>query len=208
MSDMSRLREIMEETMANRTDDTELDPRVERTRRLVLSATLKELSEVGYGALTIDSIATRAGVARSTIYRNWPDKMTVINDALEILNVQSHAFPEKEQATAIDKVEALLVHLTSVMTDSIISDCLSALVGAAELHPEVAQFLHNYSSKRRQTLVKAIEEGVSRGEFADDLDPELAALALSGPIFYCRLMTDRPFELSQVKSLIEIVLFR
>lgn len=193
--------------MTDRSDDTKLDPRVERTRRLVLNATLKELSEMGYGALTIDSIATRAGVARSTIYRNWSDKLNLINDALEILNVQSHAFPEKEQATAIDKVEALLVHLTSVMTDSIISDCLSALVGAAELHPEVAQFLHSYSFKRRQTLVKAIEEGVSGGEFADDLDPELAALALSGPIFYCRLMTDRPFELSQVKSLMEIVLF-
>ncbi len=194
--------------MAVRSDDTELDPRVERTRRLVLNATLKELSAVGYGALTIDSIAARAGVARSTIYRNWPDKMTLIRDALEILNVQPHALPEQEQATAIDKVEALLVHLTSVMANSIFSDCISALVGAAELHPEVARFLHGYSSKRRQTLIKAIEEGISRGEFPDDLDPELAALALSGPIIYCRLMTDNPFELSQVKPLIEIVLFR
>ena len=194
--------------MAVRSDDTELDPRVERTRRLVLNATLKELSAVGYGALTIDAIAARAGVARSTIYRNWPDKMALIRDALETLNVQPHALPEQEPATALDKVEDLLVHLNSVIANSIISDCLPALIGAAELHPEVAQFLHGYSSKRRQTLIKAIEEGISRGEFPDDLDPELAALALSGPIFYCRLMTDHPLELSQVKPLIEIVLFR
>jgi AcrR family transcriptional regulator len=194
--------------MAAHSDETILDPRVERTRQLVLNATLKELSAAGYGALTIDSIAARAGVARSTIYRNWTDKMALIHDALEILNVQPHTLPEQEQANSLQKVEALLTHLASVMANSIFSDCISALVGAADLHPEVAEFLQGYSSKRRQTLITAIAEGISRGEFPDDLDPELASLALAGPIIYCRLMTENRFELSQVKPLIEIVLLK
>jgi AcrR family transcriptional regulator len=194
--------------MVGRLNDTELDPRVERTRRLVLNATLKELSTVGYGALTIDSIATRAGVARSTIYRNWPDKIAVIKDALELLNVQPQAQASQSHLPAREKVESLLIHLTNVMADSVFSDCLSALVGAADHHPEVGAFLHGYSTRRRQTLVNAVEEGISTGEFSVELDPELAALALSGPIIYCRLMTDKLFALSQVNPLIELVLSR
>jgi hypothetical protein len=94
------------------------------------------------------------------------------------------------------------------MADSIFADCLAALVGAADHHPEVAEFLHGYTSTRRQTLIEAIEQGIVGGVFAADLNAELAALALSGPIIYCRLMTEKPFEIRQVKPLIEIVLIR
>jgi AcrR family transcriptional regulator len=181
---------------------------VARTRNVVLNATLKELAAGGYGALTIDAIAARAKVARSTIYRNWPDKLSLIQDALEILNVQGQTLPEQGEVSALDKVEALLVHLTTVMTDSVFSDCLAALVGAADLHPEVAQFLHSYSARRRQTLTEAVAAGMAQGEFPADLDAELAALALSGPIFYCRLLTAEPFALSQVKPLLAMVLLR
>lgn len=194
--------------MAVSHDGREQDPRVERTHRLVLSATLKEMSETGYGALTIDSIAERAGVARSTVYRHWPDKMALIRDALATLNVQRDRKPDREEETAIERVETLLVHLTDVMADSLVSDCLPALIEAAEQNPEVAQFLHAYSSERRQALVEALEDGIADGELPNTLDPHLVSLALSSPIIYCRLMTDSPFELSQVKALMETVLMR
>lgn len=184
------------------------DPRVERTHRLVLGATLKELSEAGYGALTIDSIAERAGVARSTIYRHWPDKMALIRDALATLNVQRDKKPDQDEASALERVETLLNHLTDVMADSIVSDCLPALIEAAEQNPEVAQFLHAYSFGRRQALVEALADGVEGGELPEDINPDLASLALSSPIIYCRLMTSKPFERSQVKALMETVLMR
>src|SRR4029450_13783209 len=53
----------------------EVDPRVERSRRVILEATLGELGEVGYGTLTIEAVAARAGVGKSTIYRHWPGKL-------------------------------------------------------------------------------------------------------------------------------------
>lgn len=190
------------------TDGGEQDPRVERTHRLVLGATLKELSEAGYGALTIDSIAERAGVARSTIYRHWPDKMALIRDALATLNVQHDTRPDQAEATALERVETLLIHLTDVMADSIVSNCLPALIEAAEQNLEVALFLHDYSSGRRHALVEALADGIADGELPEELNPDLASLALSSPIIYCRLMTNRPFERSQVKPLIETVLMR
>ncbi len=57
------------------------DPRIERTRRLVLEATLALLAESGYGAVTIEAVAARSGVAKSTIYRHWPGRVELIRDA-------------------------------------------------------------------------------------------------------------------------------
>src|SRR5205807_9252928 len=65
--------------------DTEQDPRIERSRRVILEAALAELGEAGYGALTIESVAPRAGVGKSTIYRHWSGKLTLVEDAFRTL---------------------------------------------------------------------------------------------------------------------------
>ena len=61
------------------TPDT--DPRIERTRRVVLDAALALLVERGYGEVTIEAVAAESGVAKSTIYRHWPGRLELINDA-------------------------------------------------------------------------------------------------------------------------------
>ena len=50
------------------------DPRIERTRQVVLDAALALVAESGYGAVTIEAVAARSGVAKSTIYRHWPGR--------------------------------------------------------------------------------------------------------------------------------------
>jgi TetR/AcrR family transcriptional regulator, regulator of autoinduction and epiphytic fitness len=54
------------------------DPRVERSKQVILRAALAELGEVGYGAFTIESVAARAAVGKSTIYRHWSGKLALI----------------------------------------------------------------------------------------------------------------------------------
>ena len=68
------------------------DPRIERTRRLVLEATVAHLAEFGYGAVTIEAVAARSGVAKSTIYRHWPGRVELIRDAFHELKAP-HAPP-------------------------------------------------------------------------------------------------------------------
>ena len=63
------------------------DPRIERSRRVILEAALAELGEVGYGALTIESVAARAGVGKSTIYRHWSGKLNLVEDAFRTLKL-------------------------------------------------------------------------------------------------------------------------
>ena len=183
-----------------------VDPRIERSRRVILEAALSELGQVGYGAFTIESVAARAGVGKSTIYRHWRGKLPLIADAFQTLNVQP-ARPE-EGGSPRERIARLMRHLVEGAgdADSPFGACIPALIDAAERDPEVRRFHHAYNSQRRQRLVDAIAEGVAAGDFPGRLDPEIAALALVGPIFYRRLMTDTPFERERVDALMDTVL--
>lgn len=184
-----------------------VDPRIERSRRVIRRAALTELAEAGYGGFSIESVAERAGVGKSTVYRHWGNKLTLIADALETLNEQpAPDAPDTDGGAPRQRVERLLGHLAEVMAGSSFSACVPALVEAAEHDATVRDFLHRYSARRRQALVDAIADGIASGHFPPDLDPDLASLALSGAIFYRRLMTDEPLDPDLVPGLVGSVL--
>lgn len=181
-----------------------MDPRIQRTRDAVLPAALSVLAERGFANFTMEGVAEASGVAKSTVYRYWPTKLALLRDALEGLNRQPDAELRAEPARA--RVERLLEHLAAAMGDGVFSACIPALVEAAEHHPEVAAFLHGYSDRRRAALTAVLRTGIENGELPAHLDPELAALALSGPIFYRRLMTATPLPVEDVPALARQVL--
>ena len=184
--------------------DGSVDPRIERSRQVILRAALGELGQAGYGAFTIESVAARAGVAKSTIYRHWPDKVSLIADAFEAAH--EHAAPSVEGLTAREALQNLLEHVAEVVVDSVFSSCIPALIEGADRDPRLREFRHRYSALRRQSLAALITHGVAEGEFRAAVDPGLAAQALLGPIFYQRLMTSDPFDPRQVSDLINMVL--
>lgn len=184
--------------------DRGVDPRIERSRQVILHAALAELGEAGYGAFTIESVAARAAVAKSTIYRHWPDRVALIADAFETFHVQ--AVPPVAGLTARESLRRLLGHVAEVVVDSLFSSCIPALIEGADRDPRLREFRHRYSALRRQSLTGLISQGMASGEFRADLDPELAAQALLGPIFYQRLMTSEPFDPARVGDLIDLVL--
>jgi TetR/AcrR family transcriptional regulator, regulator of autoinduction and epiphytic fitness len=181
-----------------------VDPRIERTRRVVRQAALDELGDVGYGSFTIESVAARAGVGKSTIYRHWRDKLALIADAFEA----SHEtmVPDTQAGTARERTEQLVRHVAEVAVDSTFSRCIPALIEGAARDRRLREFHHRYSAERRRSLVSVIEEGAAVGEFAADVDAELAATALLGAIFYGRLMTAEAFDPAQARELVNTVL--
>jgi TetR/AcrR family transcriptional regulator, regulator of autoinduction and epiphytic fitness len=185
-------------------EERSADPRIERSRQVILTAALGELGQAGYGAFTIESVAARAGVAKSTIYRHWPDKVTLIADAFETFHEQ--IVPRTGNLPARESLLRLLRHVAEIVVDSTFSACIPALIEGAERDPRLREFRHRYSAQRRESLTALISQGVTRGEFRAGIDPDLAARALLGPIFYQRLMTSEPFDPDQVGNLIDMIM--
>src|SRR5262249_33895883 len=107
-----------------------VDPRIERSRRVILQAVPQEIRDLGYGALTIESAARRAGVGKATIYRHWPDKIALIADAFKLLQQQRD--PELDTGSPREKLERSLRHVADVVAASPFSSCLPALIEGAE----------------------------------------------------------------------------
>ncbi len=179
------------------------DPRIARSRQVILQAVLEELSDKGYGALTIESAARRAGVGKATIYRHWPDKIALIADAFRLLQQQRD--PELATGSPREKLERVLRHVAEIVADSPFSACLPALIEGAERDRAVRRFHHHFQAEARKPTIALIAGGIATGDFPSRIDPELAAFALLGAIFFCRLMTGAPFPAARVPALIKTV---
>jgi AcrR family transcriptional regulator len=182
----------------------ELDPRVERSRIVILRAAVEELAELGYGGVTIEGIAARAGVGKSTIYRHWTDKLALIADAFETFHDQM--VPDLGELPVREAVALLLRHVAEVVVDSAFSRCIPALIEGAERDQRVRDFHHRYSAERRQAIIDVICRGIEQNEIQTALDPELATSTLLGAIFYRRLMTSEPFNPDDADRLVKLVL--
>src|SRR4029077_18379227 len=110
------------------------------------------------------------------------DKLALIADAFETFHEQR--VPHDQSGSPRERVERLVRHVAEIVVDSTFSVCIPALIEGAERDARVRAFHHRYSAERRRSLVEVIAEGVAGGDFPATVDPELAAVALLGVIFY------------------------
>lgn len=179
------------------------DPRVERSRSAILSAALEVLGEVGYGGLTIEGVAARAGVGKSTIYRHWCGKLDLVEDAVRTL--RAGLVPPTEGSVR-ERVTGLLRQVAENMADSTWSACLPAIIDAAARDPEVLAIQRRVAWQRRQVLVDLLREGVEAGELAAGTDVGVLAECLIGPIMVRRLLLHEPFDPVAVPALVDQLL--
>lgn len=187
----------------------DVDPRVERSRRVIRAAALAELAEVGYGAMTVESIARRAGVGKATVYRHWSGKLDVVSSALSAAKDEMRL---PAGGPVRERVLASLTWVAAYLADLDRSGAVPALVSASVYDESVREFHHRFSAERRARLIALLAEGFESGELVAPGDGgatpdlELVAEALVGPIFYERLMTPTPFDPARVGEIVDLVL--
>lgn len=181
----------------------EQDPRVERSRRIILEAVLAELSDVGYGSMTIEGVAARAGVGKSTIYRHWPGKLELVEDAFRTVKAEV-AVPQ--HGSIRDRVLSVLEQIADLVAESTYSACMPALIEASERDPLVRDFHCRFSTERRSVLVSLLRSAVESGELTAGTDPEILADALVGPILMRRLMLGVPVTRAMATDLVDQLL--
>ena len=148
-------------------------------------------------------MAARAGVGKSTIYRHWPGKIELIEDAICSLKDEVSV---PAAGSVRDRLVGFLQTLARNMADSTWSACLPAVIDAAERDPEVQALQRRIAMERRQVLVDLLAEGVEAGEIAPSADLGLLAECLVGPILVRRLLLHEPFDPAAVPALVQQLL--
>jgi AcrR family transcriptional regulator len=153
-------------------------PRSEEAHKAILDATLELLVEVGFSAMTVEGVASRAGVGKATIYRRWASKLPLVVEAFG----QLPGFEEVDTGNLAEDLKKMLRSYLQAFNSSSLSALLPSLAGERAHNPELSELFEPVSKGRRQPLVRAFERAVDRGEVSTDLDVELAADLVVGPI--------------------------
>jgi AcrR family transcriptional regulator len=153
-------------------------PRSAAAERAILDAALRSLVDAGYAGTSIEGVAARAGVAKTTIYRRWPSKEALLAAALRTLN-ESLSIPDTGSVRA--DLAGLLDQFVRNTTASVIWPALHRAIGASLDAPELMEILlENLIQPRRAALRQVIERAMQRGELRPDVDADLLTQAIAG----------------------------
>ena len=160
---------------------TDVDPRIERTRRVVLEATAELIGECGFGRTSIEAISERSGVARSTIYRHWPERTELLLEA-----VRRHVASIEATFTGDLRADLLRTfsHISSLLSDETTRSMVASFFAESTRDPELADLDAKFTKARREACRGLIEDAVSRGDLPRDTDSHQMADDLAAGIFF------------------------
>jgi AcrR family transcriptional regulator len=178
-------------------------PRSGRTRHAILDAAVELVAEGGLAALSMSSIAARAGVSRVTLYKWWSSPGAVVLDGL--LD-RSHA--GIEHAPGIPARQAIaeqMAGLITVFTDgSPTAAAIKAVTARAASDPQLARDLQEHWHRpRREVAADILRRGMTTGEVRPDLDVEAAIDMLFAPIYHRLLVDHQPLHPRLVGQLLD-----
>lgn len=158
-----------------------------KVRAAVLAATVVELSEHGYAAFTIENVARRTGVHKTTVYRRWPDRDTLIAEALsESVATQ---IPIPDTGSIDDDLPTLARGLVAWITSPAGRAVLAVLpIGPAGEPTPSDPVRHVFRDRIRRTL-PLVTRAVARGELPAHTDAAELIKALVAPIYLSVLIT-------------------
>lgn len=165
-----------------------MDPRVAQTRSQVFQATLEVIAEHGIQQATVERIAERSGVARSTIYRRWPSLATLYCEAFA--QVARRSSPPARGETSAELM-AYLRDYADRLNDRDYSSVMIALLDAAWRDPELAKVRKELFSERTSRVAAIFAVGVRAGTIRPDVDIAEAMDAAEAPFLYRRIVDDK-----------------
>jgi AcrR family transcriptional regulator len=148
----------------------------------MLQATLELLAEMGFEALSIDAIAARAGVGKTTIYRRYAGKAELVADAIESIR-EEIAIPNT--GTLQGDIDALIENAARITLSPLGRQTVAMIISSASSNPQFAEiYTTKYLQPRRQAFSMVVERAKARNEVHSDLESDLVFDAMSGIMLY------------------------
>jgi AcrR family transcriptional regulator len=182
--------------------------RSEKSQRAILKATLELVREVGYGGVTIEEIASLAGVGKQTIYRWWPSKGAVLLEAFVTSGGEGPAEPQPLPDTGdleADLKQALRATVAE-MKDPRFDEPVRALHVEMLQDPGLAATAaERWDEPRSELRKERLRHAQQLGDLPDDLDLDLAVEVLWAPLLH-RWLQRKPLTAEYSDRIVDVVL--
>ena len=179
-------------------------PRSLQARRAVMDAARAQFEEQGYAAATIEAVAARSGVAKTTIYRWWPNRAALLVEVL--VEMASVVVPMPQGGDPMRAMSAELRRVVGAINGPL-GRLLTSLLGDAQQDPQVRTALfEGLFRPRTQASSRNISRAQAAGALRPDVPPHVATDLLFGPLFYRMFVQHQPVTDTFVKQVLQYVL--
>lgn len=165
--------------------------RTARVRAEVLAATLDALRDHGFAGLTIEDVAERSGVHRTTIHRRWPSRSALVADALLEVSSSQVAVPNT------GRFRSDLRRFARDVRDAIATPLAKAIVSALAqpgAEGEILNVSRQFWEARFAATSAIVERAIGRKELAKTTDPRFVIEAVGGPIWFRTFVIGQPAD--------------
>ena len=157
-------------------------PRSVESHRAILKATLELLAEVGYARISIEGIASRAKVGKSTIYRRYKGKEELVADAIE--NIREEVIIPDTGNIWTD-IDALIENAARITFNPLGKQAVAKIISSASSNPEFARiYSEKYLQPRKEAFAVVIKRAKARKQVRVDLDANFVFDVMSGMMLY------------------------
>jgi AcrR family transcriptional regulator len=179
-------------------------PRSEAARAAILTAALELVEEGGYGTLTMEGVARRAGVSKQTVYRWWSSRAEIL---LEALNEGAAAIAPLPDAGPLAEELRVFVRRSVLGARGRTARMLVGLMAEAQLDESFADsFQDGFLAQRRGVMVELLGRAQDRGEIGAEVDLELVVEVFFGTLWYRLLAKSGPVDRGFADELTEMLL--
>jgi AcrR family transcriptional regulator len=163
--------------------------RTARNRATVFAATVVELGRSGFAELSLDAVAARAGVHKTTIYRRWRSKAELVAAALTDLAKQQL---DVQDTGNIDRdARALARSVAAILRQEIGAAAVRAMVAATQA-PERQSIAHQFWADRLRRVRPLIDRAILAGQLPPATDPGQVIGAIAAPLYFRLLVSAEP----------------
>jgi AcrR family transcriptional regulator len=171
----------------------------------IRQAFFAELAECGYGRLSIEAVARRAGVGKPAIYRRWRSKQDM---AVALISEVAWAYLDMPDTGSLrGDVIAFLHAEYAVLTDRLAKAIIPDVLSEANRNDDLAAtLLRTVRDPRRARAAAIIRRAIERGEVADTLNTDLALDVLAGPLYWRLSVVHQPVGDAELVQLVEMIM--
>jgi AcrR family transcriptional regulator len=175
------------------------------TDQLILQATRELLVEQSVHGLTVEGVATRAGVAKTTIYRRYRSKHELALAVLLDMVKQVVAVPDlgDTRAELVAFVDGAVDVLGSTLMGRVMQGLVSDLATDATL---ATAFREQIVATRLAEVRRLLNKGIQRGDIRPDVECELVHDLLFGPVYYRLLLSGAPLDAKLADRIIDALM--
>jgi AcrR family transcriptional regulator len=173
------------------------DPEVDRA---IAQAALAVLADSGFEGVTVEAVAQRAGVARSTVYRRFPGTPELLESVLH--HACRAPVVDADTGSVVEDLLAVVEGLDRSFESTDLGRAMPAVVAAAARLPEIAEAHETFVASRRAVAVAAVQRGIDRGELDPAIEPDTLVDMVVGPVFHRHLVSRRPVTAPWLRELV------